>query len=57
MRFEKTVAVALLAVLTPVAALAQYRVNRANFTIPGFTLGAADFGVISSARAPRTLQP
>jgi hypothetical protein len=30
--------------------------NRANFNIPGFTLGAADFGVISSARAPRTLQ-
>ena len=30
--------------------------NRANFTLPGFTLGAADFGVISGARAPRTLQ-
>lgn len=30
--------------------------NRANFNIPGFTLGAADFGVISSARSPRTLQ-
>jgi hypothetical protein len=30
--------------------------NRANFNIPGFTLGAPDFGVISSARAPRTLQ-
>lgn len=30
--------------------------NRANFNIPGFTLGAADFGVISSARAPRTMQ-
>jgi hypothetical protein len=30
--------------------------NRANFNIPGFTLGAADFGVISSARAPRTVQ-
>ncbi len=30
--------------------------NRTNFNIPGFTLGAADFGVISSARAPRTLQ-
>src|SRR4051812_11731176 len=24
--------------------------------MPGFTLGAADFGVISSARAPRTVQ-
>jgi carboxypeptidase family protein len=30
--------------------------NRANFNIPGVTLGAADFGVISSARAPRTIQ-
>jgi hypothetical protein len=30
--------------------------NRANFNIPGFTLGAPDFGVISSARAPRTIQ-
>jgi hypothetical protein len=30
--------------------------NRANFNIPGFTLGAADFGVISSAQAPRTMQ-
>ena len=30
--------------------------NRASFNIPGFTLGAADFGAISSARAPRTLQ-
>ena len=30
--------------------------NRANFNIPGFTLGAPDFGVISSARPPRTLQ-
>ena len=30
--------------------------NRDNFNIPGFTLGAADFGVISSARQPRTLQ-
>ena len=30
--------------------------NRANFNIPGFTLGAADFGAVSSARAPRTLQ-
>jgi hypothetical protein len=30
--------------------------NRANFNIPGFTLGAADFGVISSARPARTMQ-
>ncbi len=30
--------------------------NRANFNSPGFTLGAADFGAISSARSPRTLQ-
>jgi hypothetical protein len=30
--------------------------NHANFNIPGFTLGAADFGVISSARPARTVQ-
>jgi hypothetical protein len=30
--------------------------NRANFYIPGFTLGAPDVGAISSARQPRTLQ-
>jgi hypothetical protein len=30
--------------------------NRANFNIPGFTFGAADFGVISSARPARTIQ-
>jgi len=30
--------------------------NRANYNLPGFTLGAADFGVISSARPARTLQ-
>jgi hypothetical protein len=30
--------------------------NRANFNVPGFTLGAADFGVISSARPARTIQ-
>jgi hypothetical protein len=30
--------------------------NRANFNIPGSTLGAADFGVISSARSARTVQ-
>jgi len=30
--------------------------NRANFNTPGYTLGAADFGVISSARPARTVQ-
>ena len=30
--------------------------NHAIFNIPGFTLGGADFGVVSSARAPRTAQ-
>ena len=30
--------------------------NRANFDLPGSTLGAADFGVITSARNPRTVQ-
>jgi len=30
--------------------------NRANFKIPGLTLGAPDFGVISSARPARTIQ-
>ena len=30
--------------------------NHAVFNIPGFTFGAADFGVVSSARAPRTAQ-
>jgi hypothetical protein len=30
--------------------------NRANFNVPGSTLGAADFGVISSARSARTVQ-
>jgi hypothetical protein len=30
--------------------------NHAIFNVPGFTLGAADFGVISSARSPRTAQ-
>lgn len=30
--------------------------NRANYNLPGFTLGAADFGVISSARSARTVQ-
>lgn len=30
--------------------------NRTNFNIPGYTLGAADFGAISSARPARTVQ-
>ena len=30
--------------------------NHAVFNIPGFTLGTADFGVVSSARSPRTAQ-
>jgi hypothetical protein len=30
--------------------------NHANFNIPGFTLGAADFGVVSNARPGRTVQ-
>ncbi|MBS1871595.1 MAG: carboxypeptidase regulatory-like domain-containing protein [Acidobacteria bacterium] len=30
--------------------------NHAIFNIPGFTLGAADFGAVSSARSPRTAQ-
>jgi hypothetical protein len=30
--------------------------NHAIFNVPGFTFGAADFGVVSSARAPRTAQ-
>ena len=30
--------------------------NRAIVNIPGFTLGAADFGAVSSARSPRTAQ-
>jgi len=30
--------------------------NHAMFNAPGFTLGAGDFGVVSSARAPRTAQ-
>ena len=30
--------------------------NRANFSIPGLTLGAPDFGVISSSRPARTIQ-
>jgi len=30
--------------------------NHANFNIPGNTFGAADFGVVSSARPGRTMQ-
>jgi hypothetical protein len=30
--------------------------NHAIFNVPGFTLGAGDFGVVSSARPPRTAQ-
>ena len=30
--------------------------NRANFEIPGITLGTADFGVISRAKPARTVQ-
>jgi len=30
--------------------------NKANFNVPGFTLGGAGFGQISSARAARTMQ-
>jgi hypothetical protein len=30
--------------------------NHAIFNVPGFTLGAADFGIVSSARSPRTAQ-
>ncbi len=30
--------------------------NHANFNVPGSTLGAADFGTVTSARAGRTIQ-
>jgi hypothetical protein len=30
--------------------------NHANFNIPGATFGAADFGLVTSARAGRTVQ-
>jgi len=30
--------------------------NHAIFNVPGFTFGASDFGVVSSARSPRTAQ-
>jgi len=39
-----------------IRAEAYNRLNRVNLNVPGSTLGAADFGVVSSARAPRTLQ-
>ena len=39
-----------------VRAEAYNLLNRASFNIPGYTLGAADFGVISSARPARTIQ-
>jgi hypothetical protein len=52
---EKTIAIGD-RVGVDVRAEAYNLLNRANFNIPGFTLGAADFGAISSARAPRTVQ-
>jgi hypothetical protein len=39
-----------------VRAEAYNLLNRTNFNVPGSTLGAADFGVISSARPARTIQ-
>jgi hypothetical protein len=30
--------------------------NHANFNVPGFTYGAADFGVVTSAKPGRTVQ-
>ena len=39
-----------------VRAEAYNLLNRTNFNVPGFTLGAPDFGVISSARPARTMQ-
>jgi hypothetical protein len=30
--------------------------NHANFELPGHVLGAADFGSVLAARAPRTVQ-
>jgi hypothetical protein len=52
---EKTVAFGA-GVKLDVRAEAYNLLNRANFNIPGFTFGAADFGVISSARPARTIQ-
>jgi hypothetical protein len=39
-----------------VRAEAYNLLNHPNFDIPGHTFGAADFGVVSSARPPRTVQ-
>ena len=39
-----------------VRAEAYNLLNHANFNIPGFTLGAAGFGTVSTARASRTVQ-
>jgi hypothetical protein len=55
MTIEKTIGIAGQTKID-VRAEAYNLLNRANFNIPGATLGAADFGVISSARAPRTVQ-
>jgi hypothetical protein len=30
--------------------------NKANFNVPGATFGAADFGLVTSARPGRTVQ-
>src|SRR5216110_3539124 len=54
MTLEKTVAITE-RVKFSVRVEAYNLLNHTNFNIPGFTLGAADFGVISSARAPRTM--
>jgi hypothetical protein len=52
---EKTVAIAAGTRLN-LRAEAYNVLNRPNFMIPGFTLGASDFGVITSARPARTMQ-
>jgi carboxypeptidase family protein len=52
---EKTIALGA-GVTFDVRAEAYNVLNRANFNLPGVTLGAADFGVISSARPARTVQ-
>jgi hypothetical protein len=52
---EKTIALGA-GMTFDVRAEAYNVLNRTNFNIPGFTLGAADFGVISSARPARTIQ-
>jgi len=39
-----------------VRAEAYSLLNHTNFNIPGFTLGAADFGTVSTARPSRTVQ-